>query len=115
MGASPEEIKLRIANKVKQIRGFYVNLTVYSAVFFGCIIAWLAMGGGAFWPIWVLIGCGVAAFSEGLRLGLLPVLGDILPFLREDWEDHQKKQIMKSMGITDEDLKSTKKGSKSDS
>lgn len=111
MGATPEEIKLRVAHKVKQIRGFYINLTVYCAVFFGCVIAWLAMGGGAFWPIWVLIGCGVAAFSEALRLGLLPVLGDILPFLRDDWEEAQKKNVLKSMGLTEADLKAAKKPS----
>lgn len=112
MGATPEEIKLRISNKIKQIKGFYINLTVYCAVFFGCIIAWLAMGGGVFWPIWVLIGCGVAAFSEAMRLGLLPILGDILPFLRDEWEERQRKQIMKAMELTEEDIKSTKKTTK---
>ncbi|MBX9976698.1 MAG: 2TM domain-containing protein, partial [Alphaproteobacteria bacterium] len=96
-------------HKVKQLKGFYINLTVYTAVFFGCVIAWLAMGGGAFWPIWVLLGCGIAAFSEGLRLGMLPVLSDILPFLRDDWEEKQTKILLKSF---EKDKKTPKEPSK---
>lgn len=92
-----EHLEEKVSEKVQQIKGFYINITVYCAVFVGCIVAWLAMGGGAFWPIWVLLGCGIAAFSEGLRIGMLPVLSDIFPFLRDDWEETQKKRLLKGM------------------
>ncbi len=102
----------KISQKVKQIKGFYINLTVYIAIFFACVIAWMAMGGGAFWPIWVLMGCGIAAFSEGLRIGMLPVLSDILPFLREDWEEKQKKTLLKHLEKEDQKAKSPKSSAK---
>lgn len=92
MSDSENEI---IEEKVRQIKGFYINITIYVAVFLGCVIAWLAMGGGVFWPIWVLLGCGITAFSEGLRIGVFPVLSDIFPFLRDEWEENEKKRLLK--------------------
>jgi hypothetical protein len=94
---STPDLNEKTLHKVKQLKNFYINMTIYTAVFIGCVIAWLAMGGGPFWPIWVLLGCGIAAFSEGIRLGMLPVLSDILPFLREDWEEKQTQSILASL------------------
>lgn len=102
----------KIEEKIQQIKGFYINVTVYVAIFVGCVIAWLAMGGGAFWPIWVLLGCGIAAFSEGLRIGMLPVLSDILPFLRDDWEESQKKRLLKHAKKQDEKRQNLEKQSR---
>jgi hypothetical protein len=100
----------KIEQRVREVKGFYINLTVYIAVFIGCIVAWMAMGGGAFWPIWVLLGCGVAAFAEGLRLGMLPILSEILPFLRDDWEETKKKELMKKISKEDDGAPKKKKG-----
>lgn len=106
---NPELSPDPIDERVRQIRGFYISLTTYTAVFIICVIAWLAMGGGAFWPIWVFLGCGIAAFSEGLRLDMLPFLSDILPFLKKDWEEKTKAALLKEQKNTNSAKPSKKK------
>lgn len=89
---SEEEIKIR--ERVKSLKEFYTNLVIYSMICLACIIIWLSTGGG-FWPIWVIFALGISAAIQGLRLGIFPMLVDIFPFLKPEWEEQQVKTLLK--------------------
>jgi hypothetical protein len=38
---------------------------------------------------------------QGIKLGMFPILEDVFPFMKPDWEDEQVKNIMKSDGDDD--------------
>lgn len=88
------ENELKIRERVKSLKEFYTNLVVYGVICLACIIIWLSTGGG-FWPIWVIFALGISAGIQGLRLGIFPMLGDLLPFLKPEWEDQQVKSMLK--------------------
>ncbi len=76
----------------RQLKTYYTNLVIYGAVLFICLIVW-ASTGGSFWPIWVLLALGASAFVQGLKLGIFPMLKDLFPFLRPDWEEKRLKEL----------------------
>ena len=80
-----------VRKKIHALKTFYTNLFIYTAVCIACIIIWLSMGGGAFWPIWVIFGCGLAAVLQAVSLGQIPKLHELFPFLSPSWEDEQVK------------------------
>lgn len=83
-----------VRRKVRALRTFYTNLAIYSVVCVACIFVWLMMGAGPFWPIWVVFGCGAAALLQALSLGHLPMVEEMLPFLKPEWEEAQVKILM---------------------
>ncbi len=83
-----------VRRKVRALRAFYTNLAIYSVVCAASIFAWLMMGAGPFWPIWVIFGCGAAAVLQALSLGHLPMVEEMLPFLKPEWEEAQVKLLM---------------------
>lgn len=86
-----------VRKKIHALKTFYTNLFIYTAVCIACIIIWVSMGGGAFWPIWVIFGCGLAAVLQAVSLGQIPKLHELFPFLSPSWEDEQvKHQLEKS-------------------
>lgn len=84
-----------IRQRVRDIRTFYTNLLIYGVVSAACIIVWLLSGKGAFWPIWVIIGCGFAAVIQAFHLGMTPFLPEWFPFLSPDWEDKKVEALLK--------------------
>ena len=80
-----------VRKKIHALKTFYTNLFIYTAVCIACIIIWMSMGGGAFWPIWVIFGCGLAAVLQAVSLGQIPKLHELFPFLSPSWEDEQVK------------------------
>ena len=62
-------------------QSFYINLTVYAFVLFVCILIWLFMGCGPFWPIWVACGFGISLFLEASKADWIPFLKEYFPFL----------------------------------
>ncbi|MBY0462149.1 MAG: 2TM domain-containing protein [Alphaproteobacteria bacterium] len=86
-----------VRKKIHALKTFYTNLFIYTAVCVACIIIWVSMGGGAFWPIWVIFGCGLAAVLQAVSLGQIPKLHELFPFLSPSWEDEQiKSQLEKT-------------------
>jgi hypothetical protein len=83
---------------LRQLKNFYTNLVIYGTVFAICFLIWLA-NGGSFWPIWVLLALGASAFIQGLKLGIFPMLKDLFPFLRSDWEEQRLKEIFEKESL----------------
>ena len=93
-----------LRKKIHALKTFYTNLFIYSAVCVACIIIWLSMGGGAFWPIWVIFGCGLAAVLQAVSLGQIPKLHEIFPFLSPSWEEEQlRNHLPKAYKHSDEE------------
>lgn len=83
-----------IRKHIHDLRKFYTNLVIYGAVSLLCILIWISMGGGVFWPIWVVLGLGASAALQGISLGQIPKLEELLPFLRPEWEEEQVKALL---------------------
>lgn len=86
------EVKAR----VKELRNFYIDLTLYGAVNLGLILIWAISGGGYFWPIWVIVGWGIGMVLKAISLDMIPALADLFPFFDKTWEEQQIKRMMKS-------------------
>lgn len=86
----------QIRERVREMRSFYINVLTYGGVSVLCIFAWLLSGGGKFWPIWVIIGGGLAVGLQAFRLGLIPMMADWFPFLSPEWEEHQVAEMRKT-------------------
>lgn len=82
----------RAREYLKDLKTYYTNLVIYGGVFVVCLVVWLSTG-GSFWPIWVLLALGASAFVQGLKLGIFPMLKDVFPFLRPDWEEKRLKEL----------------------
>ena len=90
------EKETQIRERVRELRVYYTNLVVYAGVAGSCILVWLLNGAGAFWPIWPIMGFGIAAALQGVRLGQLKAVEDFLPFLTSEWEEKQVKSLLHS-------------------
>lgn len=89
-----EEEKIR--EQVRELRSFYTNILIFSGVSILSILAWLLSGGGKFWPIWVLIGSGLAVGLQAFRLGMMPILEEWFPFLTTAWEEQKTAALLKN-------------------
>jgi hypothetical protein len=85
----------QIRERVRELRSYYTNLIVYGGVSVACIFIWAVTGFGYFWPIWPLMGFGMAAALQGIRLGQLRSLEEVFPFLSPEWEERQVKALLK--------------------
>jgi hypothetical protein len=92
---APSEKEILARSRVKEIKKFYMNLTLYGSVNFGLILIWALSGGGYFWPIWVMVGWGIGVLMEALSLNLIPSLEKFLPFLKSDWEEAQVQKLLR--------------------
>ena len=80
--------------KLRELKKFYTDLLIYGVVCVCSIIVWLSMGAGTFWPIWVIIGCGIDVGLKAISLGQIPMLEEFFPFLSNTWEESQLEKIM---------------------
>lgn len=87
------EHEMQVRERVKALKEFYTNLVVYGIICLACIIIWMSTGGG-FWPIWVIFALGISAVIQGIRLGIFPMIADVLPFLKPEWEEEQVKSLL---------------------
>ncbi len=55
-----DERRRAAIKRLEARRGFQIHATVYVAVNLLLIAIWAIMGGGAFWPIWPILGWGIA-------------------------------------------------------
>ena len=78
-----------LRKKIHALRTLYTNIFIYTVVCLACIIIWVSMGGGPFWPIWVIFGCALSAVLQAVGLGQIPQLHELFPFLNPSWEEEQ--------------------------
>lgn len=84
-----------VRQRVRELKKFYLDLSIYAIVSFFCVLVWISMGCGLFWPIWVILGFAIASLLEAMKLGQLTIFEEILPFLRPEWEEEQVQKIEK--------------------
>ena len=96
----------QVRQKVCDLKKFYTNILTYVAVSFFCILLWLAGDRGFFWPVWVILGFFIASLSQAIRVGYLPVIENIFPFLQQNWEEEQVQAILKKERIKQKNEKS---------
>ncbi|MDP3371786.1 MAG: 2TM domain-containing protein [Candidatus Paracaedibacteraceae bacterium] len=94
--AYPDEELRCLRLKIRELREFYKSLLIYGIVCVLSIIVWLSMGAGVFWPIWVILGCGINVGLKALTLGQLPWVEECFPFLGSKWEDDQFEKNISS-------------------
>lgn len=80
--------------KLRELKKFYTDLLIYCVVCICSIIVWLSMGAGKFWPIWVIIGCGINIGLRAITLGQVPMLEEFFPFLGNAWEEAQLEKVL---------------------
>jgi len=80
--------------KLRELKKFYTDLLIYGVVCLCSIIVWLSMGAGTFWPIWVIIGCGIDVGLKAISLGQVPMLEEFFPFLSSTWEESELEKVL---------------------
>jgi hypothetical protein len=60
-----EELRAEAKRRVEVKRGFYSHLGVYVGVNLMLVGIWATTGAGYFWPIWPMLGWGVAIVIQG--------------------------------------------------
>lgn len=91
---------------VRYLKNFYGELSVYILVVTISLIVWLLMGGGYFWPLWIILIWGVVLLLKASRLHVVnPFLYETahkfrekLPFIRPQWQEEKVHEILKKMG-----------------
>lgn len=83
-----------IQKQLETLKELYINILIYSAISVVCIIIWISMGFGPFWPIWVMLSFSVAAFIQAIRAGQLPKMLEYIPFLKPEWENAQIERLL---------------------
>ena len=91
---------------VRYLKNFYGELSVYILVVTVSLIVWLLMGGGYFWPLWIILIWGVVLLLKASRLHVInPLLyssahkfRETLPFIRPQWQEEKVHEILKKMG-----------------
>ena len=97
-----------IKSYVKYLKNFYGELSVYILVITISLIIWLLMGGGYFWPLWIILIWGIVLLLKASRLRVVsPMLYEAahrfrekLPFIRPQWQEEKVQEILKKMGRT---------------
>ncbi len=51
--------------RLKSQRAFWTTFGGFAVLWIACTIIWALSGGGGFWPIWVILGTGVATLFLG--------------------------------------------------
>ena len=86
-----QDIKYQKAKeRVAELQGFYINLTVYVIVNLGLFLINMLASPGVLWFFWPLMGWGIA-----VALHALFVFGSGR-FLGADWEEKKIKEIMEN-------------------
>jgi len=74
--------------KVRNIKGFYANLTSYITVIVTLLIINLATGPQYLWFLWPALGWGISLALHGITIF------NLTPFLGEGWEQRKMQELM---------------------
>lgn len=91
---------------VRYLKNFYGELSVYILVITISLIVWLLMGGGYFWPLWIILIWGLVLLLKASRLHVINPFfytaahkfREKLPFIRPQWQEEKVQEILKKMG-----------------
>lgn len=61
-----EEQRQQAIERIQAKRGFWVHFAVYLAVNALLVIIWAMNSGGYFWPIWPILGWGIAIIANAV-------------------------------------------------
>ncbi|MBP2031175.1 hypothetical protein J2755_002123 [Methanohalophilus levihalophilus] len=78
-----DEKLLRAQKRVKEIKGFYLHLAIYSVIMLLLFFIDYSAGGG-WWVQWPIIGWGIAVMIHGITISKFG----------KGWEDKKIKDIM---------------------
>jgi 2TM domain len=83
-----DERYFRAQKRVKEIKGFYGNLTSYVIVNAFLIFINLKTDPSNLWFVWPLMGWGIGILMHGLRVF------NYMPFLGKDWEERKMNELL---------------------
>lgn len=77
-----------VRKQVKEIKGFYMNLTTYVIVIFALMVINLATDATYLWFLWPALGWGVGVALHGVGVfNLSPILG-------RNWEERKIQELL---------------------
>ncbi|OBW96242.1 helix-turn-helix domain-containing protein [Gallibacterium salpingitidis] len=79
------EIKIAL-KKVRQIRDFYIQLSIYFVINLLLFLINLIMTPDYWWVIWVVIGWGIGILIKAFRIWVIPI------WLDDEWERKKVEQ-----------------------
>jgi len=83
-----EDRYLKAQKKVKELKGFYGNLSSYIIVNIGLLLLNLLTSPNHLWFFYPLLGWGIAVAIHGMSVF------NYMPFLNRDWEEKKIKELM---------------------
>ena len=83
-----------VRDHVRSLKHFYRDVVFYVVMNIALILIWAISGGGYFWPIWVIVGWGLSLGMRALHIGIFPHLQEMLPFMKDEWEENKIKEMM---------------------
>jgi hypothetical protein len=83
-----EERYFAAKKRVKEIKGFYGNLTSYIFVNIGFLVLNLLTSPNHLWFYWPMLGWGIGVIIHGMKVF------NYLPFLDKEWEEKKIKEFM---------------------
>ncbi|MFN7662239.1 MAG: 2TM domain-containing protein [Alphaproteobacteria bacterium] len=106
---------------VRYLKNFYGEFSLYILVITLSLIVWLLMGGGYFWPLWIILIWGVILLLKASRLHIInPFIyqsahgfREKLPFIRPEWQEEKAQEILKKLGYLPVQSKTAKVSSSS--
>jgi hypothetical protein len=65
MSSQPDKAHQAAAERLNSQRAFWRTLGGFVLIWIVCTIIWAATGAGMFWPVWVILGTGIATLFMG--------------------------------------------------
>jgi 2TM domain-containing protein len=78
----------RARRRVRELRAFYVHLTVFVAVNILLHVINFATAPGAYWAFWPLLGWGIGLLAHALATYRW------MPFAGKEWEERKIRELM---------------------
>lgn len=83
-----QQLRARAEKRVKELKGFYVNLLTYGVVNLGLFLINLLTSPGYWWFLWVMLGWGIGLVAHAAHVfGAGGLFG-------RDWEERKIQEIM---------------------
>src|SRR5262245_45591159 len=87
-GPDDEDRYRRARSRVREIRAFYLHLTVFVAVNILLHLVNFVASPAVYWAFWPLLGWGIALLAHAL------VTYRWIPFVGKEWEEQKIRELM---------------------